>query len=131
MAWNQKENAKAQGVQMTAKSKLHLFQNKWLNECYKCNKVIEIGEYVYWHHETKKVKHQDQSKCFYKPVNTVDLSTVAFPLLERAMQNGSPKRWQLESMGIPYPPPQGWKKAVKKEYFKRLEMQQMGVDQNG
>jgi hypothetical protein len=39
----------------------------------------------------------------------------------------SPKRWQFESVGIPYPPPQGWKKAVKKEYAKRLEMQALGI----
>ena len=113
---------------MTAKSKLHLLKNKWPNECYKCNKVIEPGEYVYWHHETKKVRHQDQTVCHYKPVQEVSLAEVPFPLLERAMQTGSPKRWQLESMGIPYPPPQGWKKAVKKEYYKRLEMKAMGLD---
>lgn len=116
---------------MTAKSKLHLLQNKWPNECYKCYKVIEPGEYVFWHHETKKVKHQDQSICHYKPVQTVDLSKIPFALLERAMQTGSPKRWQFESMGIPYPPPQGWKKAIKKEYAIRLEMASLGIDING
>ena len=127
MAWNKKENAKSQGVKMTVNNKLHLFKNKWLNECYKCHKIIEIGEYVYWHHETKKVKHQDQSKCHYSFVPAVDLSKVPFPILERAMQNGSPKRWQFEAMGISYPPPKGWKKAVKKEYLRRLDIQRMGI----
>ncbi len=112
---------------MTAKSKLHLLQNKWPNECYKCYKVIEPGEYVYWHHGTKKVRHQDQSICHYSPAKSVNLSEVPFAILERAMQTGSPKKWQFESMGIPYPPPQGWKKAVKKEYAKRLEMQALGL----
>ncbi len=112
---------------MTAKSKLHLLQNKWPNECYKCYKVIEPGEYVYWHHGTKKVRHQDQSICHYSPAKSVNLSEVPFAILERAMQAGSPKKWQFESMGIPYPPPQGWKKAVKKEYAKRLEMQALGL----
>ena len=109
---------------MTEKHKLHLFKNKWLNECYKCHKVIEIGEYVWWHHETKKVKHHDQSICYYKDAKNVNIQDVPLHLLERALENGMPKKWQLVSMGVPFPPPQGWKKAIKKEYLRRMALEE-------